>query len=148
MDLSEITIVLPKQSFPIIDYPEFLGKKEGSAAFFEHEPVLSIEINGLAKAYPLNLLTFHEMTNDTLAGIPILPTYCPLCNSGIVFDRRIHKNDEKKILEFEVSGMLRNSDMIMMDRETESLWQQLMGIGIVGKYVDQELKIILQSSFQ
>lgn len=132
--LSEITLVLPKGAFPKIDYPDFLGKEEGLKAFFIHEPVISIEIEGQAKAYPLNMLTTHEISNDTLGGVPILATYCPLCNSGVVYDRRLLWQGKKEVLEFEVSGMLRKSDMVMMDTRSESLWQQLMGEAIVGEY--------------
>ncbi len=142
IDLSEMILVAPKGLFPIIDYPAFVAKKEGLQSFFEHEPVISVAIEGKAKAYPLNMLTFHEMSNDTLAGIPILPTYCPLCNSGIVYDRRLSFEGKDYLLEFEVSGFLRNSDMVMYDRQTESWWQQLMGEAIVGELAGAELKIV------
>lgn len=142
IDLSELILVATKGLFPIIDYPKFVGKKEGLKSFFAHEPVISVEINGRAKAYPLNMLTYHEMVNDTLAGLPILPSYCPLCNSGVVFDRRLKFNNKEYTLEFEVSGFLRNSNMVMFDRETESWWQQLMGNAIVGKFTGAELDII------
>ena len=142
IDLSELTLVATKGLFPIIDYPKFIGKEEGLKSFYGHEPVISVEINGLAKAYPLNMLTFHEMVNDTLAGIPLLPSYCPLCNSGMVFDRRLNFEGKEYTLEFEVSGFLRNSNMVMFDRETESWWQQLMGDAIVGQFAGAELDII------
>lgn len=142
IDLSELILVAPKGLFPIIDFPKFVGKEEGLTSFFEYEPVISVSINGKAKAYPLNLLTFHEMSNDTLAGIPILPTYCPLCNSGIVYDRRLIHKGKEILLEFEVSGFLRNSDMVMFDRQTETWWQQLMGEAIVGEMAGAELKIV------
>ncbi len=140
--LSEITLVLPKGSFPRIDFPEFLGKEKGLKAFFAHEPVIGIEIEGNAKAYPLNMLTTHEISNDTLSGIPILATYCPLCNAGVVYDRRLLKDGKEQVLEFAVSGMLRKSDMVMMDTRTESLWQQLMGEAIVGEYTGSLLEVI------
>jgi len=142
IDLSEITLVLPKGTFPKIDYPLFLDKAEGLKAFYIHEPVISVEIDGKAKAYPLNMLTTHEISNDNLAGVPILATYCPLCNAGVVFDRRVETNGEQSILEFEVSGMLRKSDMVMLDTQTESLWQQFMGEAIVGKYTGTFMKVI------
>jgi len=142
IDLSELSLVATKGLFPIIDYPKFIGKEEGLKSYYGHEPVISVEINGLAKAYPLNMLTFHEMVNDTLAGIPLLPSYCPLCNSGMVFDRRLNFDGKEYTLEFEVSGFLRNSNMVMFDRETESWWQQLMGDAIVGKFAGAELDII------
>lgn len=142
IDLSEMILVAPKGLFPIIDYPAFVAKEAGLQSFFKHEPVISVAINGMAKAYPLNMLTFHEMSNDTLAGIPILPTYCPLCNSGIVYDRRLNYQNKDYLLEFEVSGFLRNSDMVMYDRQTQTWWQQLMGEGIVGDLAGAELTIV------
>lgn len=142
VNLSEITLVLPKGSFPKIDYPGFVGKRWGLERFYIHEPVIAVEIDGLAKAYPLNMLTIHEISNDKLGGVPILATYCPLCNASVVFDRRITVNGEEKELEFEVSGMLRKSDMVMLDTETESLWQQFMGESIVGEFTGTMLKVI------
>lgn len=140
--LAEISLVLPKGSFPKIDYPDFLDREEGLKAFFLHEPVISIEIEGQAKAYPMNMLTIHEISNDSLGGIPILATYCPLCNAGVVFDRRLERDGIVEVLEFEVSGMLRKSDMVMMDTRTESLWQQLMGEAIVGEYSGSFLEVL------
>ncbi|CAN5299683.1 DUF3179 domain-containing protein [soil metagenome] len=142
VDLEEIIVSLPKGAFPKIDYPDFIDKKEGLENFFKHEPVISVEINGEAKAYPLNMLTIHEISNDTLGGIPILPTFCPLCNSGIVYDRRLNFEGKQHELEFVVSGMLRKSDMIMYDKQTESWWQQLMGHAIAGAFNGAELTII------
>lgn len=142
VDLSEIQIVLPKGSFPTLDNPKFVNKTEGQEMFFSKEPVIAVEINGIAKAYPLNILTMHEIANDELEGVSILVTYCPLCNSGIVYNRVLNHNGEIEILEFEASGMLRNSDMVMLDRKTETLWQQLMGTAIVGYYNEAELEVI------
>lgn len=119
-----------------------MGRETGEKIFFKHEPVISVKINGMAKAYPLTMLTFHEMSNDTLAGVPILPTYCPLCNSGIVYHRKLKFEEKEYLLEFEVSGFLRNSDMVMFDRETQTWWQQLIGEAIVGELAGAELDIV------
>jgi hypothetical protein len=140
--LSEIQIVLPKGSFPTLDFPNFVGKQEGLNMFFSKEPVIAIEIDGIAKAYSLNILTMHEISNDLLNDVPILVTYCPLCNSGIVYLRKIEYNGKENLMEFEPSGMLRNSDMVMLDRNTETLWQQLMGVAIVGELDKKELDIL------
>lgn len=142
VDLSEITLVLPKGTFPKINYPAFLEKNEGLDAFFIREPVIAVDINGKAKAYPLAMLTIHEISNDLLNGVPILATFCPLCNAGVVFDRRIPTEAGAQVLEFEVSGMLRKSDMVMLDTESESLWQQFMGEAIVGRHTGIFLKVI------
>ncbi len=142
VDLSEIQIVLPKGSFPTLDFPKFIGKEEGLKTFFSKEPVIVIEINGQAKAYSLNILTMHEISNDVLGGVPILVTYCPLCNSGIVYNRNLKFKDKDYLLEFEASGMLRMSDMVMLDRNTETLWQQLLGEAIVGELNTATLDIL------
>ncbi len=142
VDLSEITLVLPKGTFPKIDYPSFLNKNDGLNAFYLHEPVISVEIGGKAKAYPLNMLTTHEISNDKIGDVPILATYCPLCNASVVYDRRVNINGKEKVLEFEVSGMLRKSDMVMLDTGTETLWQQFMGEAIVGEYTGTLLEVI------
>ena len=140
--LEEITLVVPRNTFPAIDYPAFLDIKEGTKRFYENEPVISVQLGQEAKAYPLNMLTMHEMSNDWLAGVPILPTYCPLCNASVVFDRRVVINGIEQLLEFEVSGLLRNSDMIMADRQTQTWWQQLTGEAIVGDLTGTELDVI------
>jgi len=142
VDLSEIQIVLPKGSFPTLDFPKFIGKEEGLKTFFSKEPVIAIEIKGVAKAYSLNILTMHEISNDVLGGVPILVTYCPLCNSGIVYNRNLKFKDKDYLLEFEASGMLRMSDMVMLDRNTETLWQQLLGEAIVGELNTATLDIL------
>ena len=142
VDLSEIQIVLPKGSFPTLDFPKFVGKEEGLKTFFEKEPVIAVVIKGQAKAYSLNILTMHEISNDVLGGVPILVTYCPLCNSGIVYNRNLKFKNKSYLLEFEASGMLRMSDMVMLDRNTETLWQQLMGEAIVGELNTATLDIL------
>ena len=142
VDLSEITVVLPKGTFPKLDYPEFLKKDKGIKSFVPNEPVIVVELNGEAKAYPLNMLTTHEISNDNIGDIPILATYCPLCNAGVVYDRRVNIDGKEEVLQFEVSGMLRRSDMVMLDTKTESLWQQLMGTAMVGKFTGTELQVI------
>jgi hypothetical protein len=142
IDLSELIVVLPRGSFQVLNYPKFMGKMEGLKSYFEREPVMAVEIDGFAKAYPLNVLSIHEIANDSLADEPILATFCPLCNAGIVFDRRLKHKGQDYLLDFEVSGMLRKSDMVMADKETETWWQQLMGKAIVGELAGAELEII------
>jgi hypothetical protein len=94
-------------------------------------------MNGDARAYPLGFLMNHEIVNDRVGGIPVIVTYCPLCNSSIEFDARL----DGKVLEFGVSGNLRKSDMVMYDRNTNSWWQQFLGEGIVGEMTGKQLKM-------
>ena len=118
----------PKDGIPALDSPQF-KRVASERGIKPREPVITVEIDGAEpRAYPLRYLTWHEIVNDSVGGIPIAVTFCPLCNSGITFDRRV----KGRVLSFGVSGKLRNSDMVMFDRETESWWQQAVGQGIVG----------------
>ncbi len=125
----------PKDGIPAIDAPNFIAAAE-ETRIGDREPVITLEIEGaVPRAYPIRYLTWHEIVNDEVGDIPVAVTFCPLCNSGITFDRRV----EGQILSFGVSGKLRNSDMVMYDRETESWWQQAIGEGIVGEMTGVEL---------
>ena len=128
VDLAEIRSVIPPDAIPAIDEPRFLGLAEASEWLSAEAPVIAFERNGDARAYPLEILTWHEIVNDVVGGEPVIVTYCPLCNSAIAFSRIV--NGEERT--FGVSGSLRRSDLIMFDRETETLWQQLTGEAIVG----------------
>jgi hypothetical protein len=140
--LSEFTVAVPKGAFPVLNNPKFITAQAGRQEYFRHEPVISVAIGGRAKAYPLNILTVHEISNDTLGGVPILVTFCPLCNASVVYDRRLRHQGRERLLHFGVSGMLRNSDMVMFDTQTETWWQQLMGEALVGELAGAELAVI------
>jgi hypothetical protein len=128
----------PKDGIPAIDRPRFDTIREASSWLSPREPVLVVEQAGETRAYPLQILIWHELVNDRIGEAPILVSFCPLCNSAIVFDRRINGT----VYDFGVSGMLRNSDMIMYDRQTDSLWQQITGEAIVGTLTGEKLKTI------
>jgi len=127
----------PKDGIPSIDKPSFIPVSEVKN-LIDTEPVVGLVINGKARAYPLRILTWHEIVNDEFAGVPVTVTFCPLCNSAIAFDRRL----DGKVLDFGTTGKLRKSDMVMYDRQTESWWQQFLGEGIVGVMTGKRLKII------
>jgi hypothetical protein len=126
----------PRDGIPSIDEPVFISQEEAEKWLADNEPVISLEINGDARAYPLQILTWHEIVNDTVGDVPVVVTFCPLCNSALVFDRTLNG----ETYEFGTSGLLRNSDLVMYDRTTESLWQQLTGEAIVGDLVGETLK--------
>jgi hypothetical protein len=128
----------PRDGIPPIDNPTFVEIKDADEWLETLEPVVSFELNGDARAYPLQILMWHEIVNDTVGGAPVSVTFCPLCNSAIVFDRNI--ND--LVLTFGTSGMLRKSDLIMWDRQTETWWQQLTGEGIIGQLAGHKLTFI------
>jgi len=126
----------PPDGIPAIDRPEFVTVQEAGKWLNPREPVLAFELNGEAKAYPLQIMIWHEIVNDVVGGVPVVVTFCPLCNSALVFDRRVNG----EILDFGTSGMLYKSDLVMYDRKTHSLWVQMEGRAVVGDLVGVELK--------
>ena len=129
---------VPRDGIPPLDRPNFTIPELASEWLADQEPVIALEVNGQAKAYPLQTITWHEIVNDTVGGVPVAVTFCPLCNSAIVFDRTI----DGAVHTFGVSGNLRNSDLIMWDRQSETWWQQFTGEGIVGVLTGKRLKIL------
>lgn len=128
----------PKDGIPAIDSPKFTSVKEADAWLKSAEPVILFEIEHDARAYPMQILMWHEIANDVVGGIPVVVTFCPLCNTAVAFDRRL----EEKILDFGTSGRLRNSNLIMYDRQTETWWQQATGEGIIGHLTGKHLKLL------
>ncbi len=123
----------PKDGIPAITGPE-MHPVGAESALGGREPVMSVKIDGHpARAYPVRYLIWHEIVNDRIGEVPVSVTFCPLCNSGLIFDRRLHSVEGHIELEFGVSGLLRFSDMVMYDRQTESWWQQFTGKSIVGE---------------
>jgi len=98
--------------------------------------VIGLQHDGVTKAYPLKILVWHEIVNDNIAGIPVAVTYCPLCFTSVVFERTVDGQE----VEFGTSGKLYNSNLVMYDRFSDSLWSQAMGKGIAGKYSGYNLQ--------
>ena len=128
----------PRDGIPPLDDPKFTTPEDASKWLGDQEPVIAFELNGDVRAYPLQILTWHEIVNDVVGGVPVSATFCPLCNAALVFDRRL----EGTVYDFGTSGKLRNSDLIMWDRQTESWWQQFTGEGIVGELAGKRLTIL------
>lgn len=97
-----------------------------------------VEIGGDARTYPIQILIWHEIANDTVGGVPVAVTFCPLCNTAIVFDWRV----DTQVLDFGTTGRLRWSNLIMYDRQTESWWQQATGAGIAGEFAGAQLTFL------
>jgi hypothetical protein len=129
---------VPRDGIPPIDNPTFESIEAASGWLQPQSPVIAFELDGAARAYPLAILTRHEIANDVIGDVPVAVTFCPLCNSAIVFDRRV----DGETLRFGVSGLLRHSDLIMWDDQTQSWWQQFTGTGIVGTYTDVQLTML------
>jgi hypothetical protein len=128
----------PRDGIQSIDDPKFIDPDQASAWLADNEPVIFLELNGDARAYPLQIITWHEIINDVVGGVPAVVTFCPLCNSALAFNSTV----DGQVFEFGVSGLLRNSDLIMYDRTTETLWQQFTGEGIIGDLAGTRLEFL------
>jgi len=128
----------PPDGIPAIDRPAFVKPVEAAAWVAPKEPVLALDVKGDARAYPLQILMWHEIVNDVVGGVPVTVTFCPLCNSGIVFQRVV----DGTTLDFGTSGKLYKSDLVMYDRQTHSLWAQMEGRAIVGSRAGTRLKLV------
>ena len=118
----------PPDGIPPIDDPQFVTVGEADEWLNDSEPVLMVDINGDVRAYPIQILTWHEIVNDTVGGLPLTVTFCPLCNSAITFERTVRGTETT----FGTSGSLYFANLVMYDRATESLWNQLDGRAVVG----------------
>ena len=127
-----------KDGIPAINEPKFESIEDARAWVTGQGPVIALEIDGDARAYPLAVLTWHEIVNDTVGGEPVIVTFCPLCHTALVFERTL----DGTVHDFGVSGNLRFSDMVMYDRQTDSWWQQATGKGIVGDLTGAKLEFV------
>jgi len=125
----------PKDGIPAIERPRFEPVDAADRWLDDLDPVLVVEVGGSVKGYPLGILIWHEIVNDELSGVPLTVTFCPLCNTALVFDRRL----DGRLLDFGTTGRLRQSDLVMYDRQTESWWQQAVGEAIVGVLTGERL---------
>lgn len=128
----------PKDGIPAISDPTFEPVVAASAWLSDRDPVIVFAEAGDARAYPLAILIWHEIVNDVVGDRPVAVTFCPLCNASIVFNREF----QGQVLDFGTTGKLRNSDLIMYDRQTETWWQQFTGEGIVGQFAGAQLDFI------
>jgi hypothetical protein len=127
-----------RDGIPPIDEPRTISQQEADKFLDDREPVLVVEQGRAVRAYPIQILVWHEIVNDELDGRPIAVTYCPLCNSSVVFDRRV----DGRLLTFGTTGNLRKSDLVMWDRQTQSWWQQLSAQAVVGKLSGKRLEVL------
>jgi hypothetical protein len=124
----------PRDGIPSIDTPQFLAATDAEI-ITDSDRVLGIRFKGIARAYPIKILNYHEIVNDEFASTPVTVTFCPLCGTGIAFLAVV----DDMVRSFGVSGLLYNSDVLMYDRETESLWSQILGKAISGPSKGQTL---------
>ena len=142
IDLEELVLGIPasdpRDLIRPLDFPAYETLEDADQWLVDNEIGILFEIEGVARFYPLRILTTHEIVNDEVDGIPFAITYCPLCNTAVAFDRRV----DGKVLRFGVSGLLRMSDLVMWDDATQSLWQQITAEGIVGEHAGTQLEFL------
>lgn len=130
----------PKDGIPSIERPKFVAAR--AANFIRPtDRVIGITINGESRAYPINILNWHEIVNDQIQGVPVSVTYCPLCGTGLVYEAKVRG----RVLKFGVSGLLYNSDVLLFDRQTQTLWSQILSKGVNGPMRGQKLKMVPSS---
>lgn len=132
-----IAVVDPRDRIPPIDTPRFEAISEATW-LGDREPGALVRVDDEVRFYPLSILTRHEVVNDRFGDVPVVVTFCPLCNTAITFDARV----DGKALRFGVSGLLRRSDLVMWDDSTTSLWQQITGEAVVGELAGTQLELI------
>jgi len=117
-----------RDGIPALENPNFLAGEARTGQVKPGDRVMGVSYNGVAKAYPIAILDHHEVVNDTFGDTPLTVTFCPLCGTGMVF----LANAGGKVLNFGVSGLIYNSDLLLYDRNTESLWSQVMKTAVTG----------------
>ena len=128
----------PKDGIPSIDAPRFEQIADAQGWLAPTSPVITLTVEGAARAYPLAIMVWHEIVNDTLGGVPVVVTFCPLCHTALVFERTV----DGTVHDFGTTGNLRYSDLVMYDRQTESWWQQATGEAIVGTLTGKKLTFL------
>ena len=128
----------PKDGIPALTLPK--TEPVSDARFDDDQRMVVVTVGMKTRAYPINVLSWHEVLNDTLKDTPIAVIYCPLCDSVSVIDRRIKSGDEIKVLEFGISGLLYNSNVLLYDRNDNALWSQIGLEAISGPHVGKSLK--------
>ncbi len=137
----------PPDGIQSIDAPTF-SSAESIDWIEDQEAVLVLELDGIVRVYPTQIMILHEIVNDDIEGRPVTVTYCPLCNSGVAFDREVvAPSGEPLVLDFGTSGSLYQSALVMYDRQTESLWTHFDGRAVVGVLVGTELELLPLSTF-
>lgn len=130
----DVRQVVPKDAIPSVDDPEFVGDYGGAP----EDEIIALTVEDETRGYPVRFLDYHEIVNDTVGDVPVAVTWCPLCGSAIVYDRRLGG----RVLEFGVSGKLADDDLVMYDRGTDSEWKQSLGVAIAGPLSGAELDVL------
>jgi hypothetical protein len=128
----------PKNGIPALDHPDFVSASEADRTLKEGDMILGVEFTGVAKAYPVRILNWHEVVNDNVGDQPVLISWCPLCGSGLAYNPVA----EGHRYTFGVSGLLYRQNLLLFDHKTESLWSQLRGQAVTGPLAGTSLRLL------
>ncbi len=133
-----LTLLGDRKSIPSLDNPKFETIESAGRWLNDREPVAVVSIRGDVRAYPVQIMMSHDIANDVVGGQPIVVTFCILCGSSMAFDRRF----DGQVLEFSFAGAVHNANLVIYDHQTETLWGQVVGQGLIGKYAGERLKFV------
>jgi hypothetical protein len=128
----------PKNGIPALDHPAFMSTSEADRSLKAKDMILGAKFSGVAKAYPVRILNWHEVVNDDVGEQPVLISWCPLCGSGLAYNPVA----EGHRYTFGVSGLLYRQNLLLFDQETESLWSQLRGQAVAGPLAGTSLRLL------
>lgn len=154
LELQAFSVLLERDAILPIELPRFVAAERSRSQCPDPEPAVVLVLHGDVRAYPLRVLHWHEIVNDRVGGEPVAVTWCPLCHSAVVFDRSVQSIDwsaaddpqpqamgKTQVLDFGTTGMLRHSDLVLWDRQSQSWWQQFTGEGLVGHFAGARLAV-------
>ncbi len=142
ISLNELTVLLQRNAIRPLNNPRYITNGEAKATLFGGQPVIAVEVEGQWYGIPINILSYHEIVNDSIGNTLFSVAYCPLCNTSYVFNRELKYKNKDYVLKFGTTGMLRKSNLVMWDEQTESWWQHLTAEGVVGTLAGAKLEIM------
>ena len=140
--LNELTVLLRRNAIRPLNNPQYISNQKAKNVLFGGQPVIAVEIAGQWFGFPLNILSYHEIVNDSIGNNYFTVAYCPLCNTAHVFNRKLKFKGKDYLLKFGTTGMLRKSNLVMWDEQTETWWQHLTAKGIVGTLAGAKLEVL------
>ena len=142
ISLNELTVLLRRNAIRPLNNPRYIANSEAKTTLFGGQPVVVVKAEGQWYGIPVNILSYHEIVNDSIGNTMFSVAYCPLCNTTHVFNRKLSYNNKNYVLKFGTTGMLRMSNLVMWDEQTESWWQHLTAEGLVGTLAGAKLAIM------
>ncbi len=140
--LNELAVLLRRNAIRPLNNPRYITNNDAKGQMFGGQPVIAVEVEGQWYGIPINILSYHEIVNDSIGNTLFSVAYCPLCNTAYVLNRKLRYKNKDYVLKFGTTGMLRNSNLVMWDEQTETWWQHLTAEGVVGTLAGAKLEIM------